>query len=210
MVDQKAPPGTCTLVTPVSSSQNKTGKKSMISLFRHLPSPRTMTTDPNRHHTRAATREGIFPAPKLPRDTPSSPGSPAGAHRATGSLNSRPVTPELSYSDVVAASLSRGVSSVPVIGQDDDSGNASASVITELPSLTRDIDFGPVDSSVSIATCIIRMTHLLFTSRSPSTVTRATLEMSREALARRYEAMAREDMAKANRRVYKSALGRFA
>ncbi|KAJ7800862.1 hypothetical protein B0H14DRAFT_3490226 [Mycena olivaceomarginata] len=29
-----------------------------------------MTTDPNRHHTRAATREGIFPAPKLPRDTP--------------------------------------------------------------------------------------------------------------------------------------------
>jgi hypothetical protein len=69
-----------------------------------------------------------LPGPKLPRNTPPSttpPNSPAGAH---GSPKTCPVTPELLYSDVVTVSFSRGVSPAPAMEQDDNSGNASASV----------------------------------------------------------------------------------
>ncbi|KAJ7877277.1 hypothetical protein B0H13DRAFT_1893287 [Mycena leptocephala] len=185
-----------------------------------------MTTDPNRHHTRAATRAGVFPAPTLPRDTPPTTSSPHPSTRAlggaTGSPKTRPVTPDLLYSVVASAvSLARGVSPAALEGQGDGPGNASANVLTELPSLTRDVDFGPVVTPVSIATHAnnphvvpydskiidghvdgdVDASHLAPNSRSPSTVARATLEMSREelvTLARRYEAMAREAMAEAN------------
>ncbi|KAJ7813076.1 hypothetical protein B0H13DRAFT_2382839 [Mycena leptocephala] len=145
-------------------------------------------------------------------------GSPAGTHGAMGSLKSHPVTPDLLYSVVASAvSLSRGVSPAPVLGQDNISGNASASVLTELLSLTQDVDFGPIVTPVSVATHAnnpnvvpydskiidghvgdVDVPHSASNSHLPSTVARATLEMSTEelvTLACHYEAMAHEAMA---------------
>ncbi|KAJ7230898.1 hypothetical protein B0H12DRAFT_1077304 [Mycena haematopus] len=178
-----------------------------------------MTTDPNSHHTRAATRAGVYPAPKLPRDTPSptsSSRSPTGSlGGATGSPKTRPVTPELLYSTVASAvSLSRGVSPV----QGDLPGSPSVSALSELPSLHRDVDFGVVSpistvvhgESMSVNNNILdpHATRLApsapsVQSSSVSTVSRATHDMSREelvTLARRYESMAREVMAEAHRK----------
>ncbi|KAJ7211821.1 hypothetical protein B0H12DRAFT_1079518 [Mycena haematopus] len=181
-----------------------------------------MTTDPNRHHTRAATLAGVYPAPKLPRDTPSQTSSPSSATRslagATGSPKTRPVTPELLYSTVASAvSLSRGVS--PVQGVDPSS---SPSALSELPpSLSRDVDFGRTESpkntvmhgeSMSVnsdildphATPLLVLSAPSVQSDSVSTISKATQDMSREdlvSLARRYESMAHDVMAEANRKL---------
>ncbi|KAJ7718047.1 hypothetical protein B0H16DRAFT_1797887 [Mycena metata] len=182
-----------------------------------------MATDPDRHHTRAATRAGILPAPKLPRDTPSTRTSPSEAQRATGSHKSRPVTPELSYSDVVAASLTRGVSPAALEGQGEVSGAASASALSELPPLTQDVDWSSVRSHSPLSTVVHSGkpmsvhsndidSHRDMTALSPpaaqsdsvSTVSKATQDMSREelvSLAHRYESMARDVMAEANRKL---------
>ncbi|KAJ7665925.1 hypothetical protein DFH06DRAFT_1295147 [Mycena polygramma] len=141
-----------------------------------------MATDSTRRHTRAATIAGIYPAPTLPRSTPSSSSSPPSPSlsRATGSLNTRPVTPELLYSTVAAAvSLSRGGSPAALKGQGDVPGNASVSSLSELPSLTRDVDFGSVRSPSPISTVV----HGEPMS-SVSTVSKATQDMSRDELFR--------------------------
>ncbi|KAJ6457832.1 hypothetical protein C8R47DRAFT_1203327 [Mycena vitilis] len=179
-----------------------------------------MTADPNRHHTRAATLAGVFPAPKLPRATPSAPSSPSGAHGSTGSPKSRPVSPALLYSDVVAASLSRGVSPAAPEGQGDVSGTASVGALSELLSLSRDVDYGSVQSQSPIRTVVhgepmsvhsnVIDSHATplpppsAQSDSASTVSQAAEDMSREelvSLARRYESMARDVMAKANQKL---------
>ncbi|KAJ7075027.1 hypothetical protein B0H15DRAFT_806475 [Mycena belliarum] len=183
-----------------------------------------MSTDPKRRHTRAATTAGIFPAPKLPRDTPSPtpPSSRASVSGVTGSPKSRPVTPELLYSVVASAvSLSRGVSPVACEGQGDVPDSASA--LSELPSLTRDVDYGSAHSVSPISTIVHGETMSVHIndidldvnqstpppprsaeSNSVSTVSKAVQDMSREelvSLARRYESMARDAMAEANRKL---------
>ncbi|KAJ7067755.1 hypothetical protein B0H15DRAFT_958148 [Mycena belliarum] len=176
-----------------------------------------MSTTPNRHHTRAATLAGIFPPPKLPRETPSTPSSPSEGRRTTGSRTSRPVTPELLYSDVVAAPLSRGVSPVAREGQGDVPGSARASTLSELPSLTRDVDFGSGRSQSPISTIMHGETMSVHSndnninhqlppseSESVSTVSKAVQDMSHAelvSLARRFESMARDAMAEANRKL---------
>ncbi|KAJ7673154.1 hypothetical protein DFH06DRAFT_1123884 [Mycena polygramma] len=155
-----------------------------------------MATDPNRRHMRAATLAGIYPAPKLPRNTPSSSSSPPSPSlsRATGSLNTRPVTPELLYSTVASAvSLSRGVSPATLEGQGDVPGDASVSALSELPPLTRDVDFGSVRSPSPLSTVVHGET---MSSESVSTVSKATQDMSRDELS-----MARDAMAEANRKL---------
>ncbi|KAJ7610723.1 hypothetical protein DFH06DRAFT_1374170 [Mycena polygramma] len=184
----------------------------------------TMATDPNRRHTRAATLAGIYPAPTLPRNTPSSSSSPPSPSlsRATGSLNTRPVTPELLYSTVASAvSLSRGVSPAALEGQGDVPGDASVSALSELPSLTRDVDFGSVRSPSPMSTVVHGETMSVRSndidrratplppppseqSESVSTVSKATQDLSRDelvSLARRYESMARDAIAEANRKL---------
>ncbi|KAJ7321114.1 hypothetical protein DFH08DRAFT_942061 [Mycena albidolilacea] len=174
-----------------------------------------MTADPNHHHTRAATRAGIYPAPKLPRDTPSLTSSPPSPTRsfagATGSPKTRPVMPELLYSAVASAvSLSRGVSPVQGVFL------SSPSVLSEPPpSLSHDVDFGraetPSSTVVHGETMSVRSNDIDLhatplpppsaQSHSVSTVSKATQDMSCEelvSLARRYESMAREAMAEVN------------
>ncbi|KAJ7912011.1 hypothetical protein B0H13DRAFT_2327748 [Mycena leptocephala] len=177
---------------------------------------RTMSTDPNRHHTRAATRAGIYPAPKLPRDTPSPTSSPHSSSRslgrATGSPKSRPVTPELLYSTVASAvSLTRGVS--PEKG--DVPGSPSANALSELPSLNRDVDFGvrtklPISTVVHGEAMSVRSNdidlHVTPLPPPPSAQSDSvsTVDMSHDelvSLARRYESMARNAMAEANRKL---------
>ncbi|KAJ7656134.1 hypothetical protein DFH06DRAFT_1298411 [Mycena polygramma] len=181
-----------------------------------------MATDSTRRHTRAATLAGIYPAPKLPRNTPSSSSSPPSPslRRATGSLNTRPVTPELLYSTVASAvSLSGGGSPATLEGQGDVPGNASVSSLSELPSLTRDVDFGSVRSPSPISTVVhgepmsVRSNDIDRcatplppppSEQSVSTVSKATQDMSRDelvSLARRYESLARDAMAEANRKL---------
>ncbi|KAJ7189624.1 hypothetical protein GGX14DRAFT_408666 [Mycena pura] len=108
-----------------------------------------MTTEPRLYATRAVTRAGLVPAPRSPRDTPrppSSPSSPAGADSGdAGTPKSRPVTPELLYSNVVAGSLDsseeRGDSLARSAGQGVQVGSTNSSV-SDVPLLTRDVDFG--------------------------------------------------------------------
>ncbi|KAJ7652654.1 hypothetical protein DFH06DRAFT_1134113 [Mycena polygramma] len=139
-----------------------------------------MATDSTRRHTRAATIAGIYPAP-----TPS---------QATGSLNTRPVTPELLYSTVASAvSLPRGVSPAALEGQGDVPGDASVSALSELLPLTHDVDFGSVHSPSPLSTVVHGET---MSSESMSTVSKATQDMSRDELS-----MARDAMAEANRKL---------
>ncbi|KAJ7334219.1 hypothetical protein DFH08DRAFT_814245 [Mycena albidolilacea] len=188
-----------------------------------------MTTDLNRHHTHAATRAGIYAALKLPRETPSptssalEPPSPTRSDAgATGSPKTRPVTPKLLYSVVASAvSLSRGVSPAAPEGQGDVPGSASISALSELPSLTWDVDFGPVTAPMSAAThrnnplAVPPETNIidahfdellpsLADSRSPLTVTWAMQEMNQDnliVLAGCYKAMACKAMAEANYKI---------
>ncbi|KAJ7673765.1 hypothetical protein DFH06DRAFT_1292612 [Mycena polygramma] len=174
-----------------------------------------MATDSTRRHTRAATIAGIYPAPTLPHNTPSSSSSPPSPSlsRATGSLNTRPVTPELLYSTVAAAvSLSRGGSPAAREGQGDVPGDASVSALSELPPLTRDVDFGSVRSPSPLSTVVHGETMSVRSndidprtiplpppselSESVSTVSKATQDMSRNELS-----MARDAMAEANRKL---------
>ncbi|KAJ7883577.1 hypothetical protein B0H13DRAFT_2344086 [Mycena leptocephala] len=177
-----------------------------------------MSTDPNRHHTRAVTRAGIYPAPKLPHDTTllsSSPPSPTRTFAgATGSPKTRPVTPELLYSAVASAvSLSRGVSPVQGVVL------SSPSALSELlPLLSRDMDFGRAETPSTVVHGETISVHSNVTdshatpllplpsaqSDSVSTISKATHDMSREelvALASRYESMAHDAMAEANRKL---------
>ncbi|KAJ6518590.1 hypothetical protein C8R45DRAFT_1084705 [Mycena sanguinolenta] len=180
-----------------------------------------MTADPNNHHTRAATRAGIYPAPKLPRDTPSptsssSPPSPKVRvfTGATGSPKTHPVTPELLYSAVASAlSLSRRVSPVQGVVR-----SIPSALSEPLPSLSRDVDFSRAETPSTVVHGKTMSVHdnsidpyatLLppppsAQSDSLSTISKATHDMSGEelvSLARRYESMARDAMAEADRKL---------
>ncbi|KAJ7220693.1 hypothetical protein GGX14DRAFT_389095 [Mycena pura] len=109
-----------------------------------------MSTRPTRYPTRAAVNAGLAEAPDIPRDTPrpdSSSGSQDGvAYGDAGTPKSRPVTPELLYSDVVMGSLApsngRGGSPVSVQEHGGSTGRSGASAqLSELPSPTRDLGF---------------------------------------------------------------------
>ncbi|KAJ7624230.1 hypothetical protein DFH06DRAFT_1445863 [Mycena polygramma] len=161
-----------------------------------------MATDSTRRHTRAATLAGVYSARNSLATLPRRP-HPLPLRLSAGPRD--PLTPARAVASAV--SLSRGGSPAALEGQGDVPGDASVSALSELPPLTRDIDFGSVRSPSPLSTVVHGEPMSLPpppSEQSVSTVSKATQDMSRDelvSLARRYESLARDAMAEANRKL---------